>query len=139
MTPTQTFWIATKAIVFYENKVLLIRRQTEDSYAASEFDLPWWRLEFSEMPEDWLRREVMEEVGLNIEIISPSRTWSFVKDDFQLVGITYITKTIDNKIILSHEHEDFIWIEEEEINNHNLPEWLIKELDIWFNNNKKLK
>lgn len=138
MTTPKTFWIATKAVIFYENKALLIKRHNDDNYAASEYDLPWWRLEFWEIPEDWLRREVMEEVNLNIDIVSPSRTWSFVKNDFQIVGITFVTNSNSDKIILSQEHEDFMWIEKEEINNNNLPKWLIKELNVWFNIKEKL-
>ena len=61
-----TFGVAVKAYIFKDNKLLVIYK-TE--------------AEFGEQPEIALRREVYEEVGLQIDVLQPFMVWSFVKNE----------------------------------------------------------
>ncbi len=109
------FGIATKALIMKENKILFIYKTDKEAEGgrAPNFkrDHPGGRLEFGETPICALKREVMEEVGLNIEVICPVNTWTFSRDRFQLVGIDFLCEYISGEIVLSEEHESFEWMD----------------------------
>jgi len=121
---------ATKAVIFKDSKVLLITKSDEEEINPNTVDIPGGRLEFGEMPEDSLMREVMEETGLKIQIIKPTRCWSFVRHEknLQLVGVTYCCKFIEGEERLSHEHKNFVWMNPKEIMKGDFPDWLKKEV-----------
>jgi len=132
-TKKEKFGIALKALIVHNSKVLIVKRFSGDDYKPNEFDLPGGRLEFGEIPENALKREILEETGLEIEIIKPSRIWNLHKNDNeQIIGITYLTKTVSDKIKLSFEHQDYKWIDFEDYKNSNIPFWLKLELESGF-------
>ncbi|MBT3304449.1 NUDIX domain-containing protein [Candidatus Woesearchaeota archaeon] len=121
---------ATKAIIFKEEKVLLITKSDKEDINPNTVDIPGGRLEFGETPEDALRREVKEETGIEIEIIKPSHCWTLIKKEkeFQLVGVTFYCKFLSGIETLSEEHTEFKWIDPEQILKEDFPEWLKKEI-----------
>lgn len=123
--------IATKAIIFnVKGKVLIINKSVTEKINPKTIDIPGGRLEFGENPEDGLKREVLEEVGLEIDIIAPSRVWSMTKDDLYLVGITFSTICKNGKaeINLSDEHESFVWLSVSDIQKGEYPIWVKDEV-----------
>ena len=67
---------------------------------------------------------------MRIEIIKPTRCWSFVKEEknFQLVGVTFCCNYAGGEEILSDEHDSFIWVDAQEIIDGEYPSWLKKEI-----------
>jgi ADP-ribose pyrophosphatase YjhB (NUDIX family) len=61
--------VAQKAIIEHEGKILFVRSSSD-----SKWDLPGGRLNVGEAPKDGLKREVAEELGLQIEVGSPVYT-----------------------------------------------------------------
>lgn len=58
-----------------------------------------------------------------------TRTRTITKENFCLVGITFLVKCENvTKIVLSNEHTDFFWKNKEEILIGEFPEWLKKEI-----------
>jgi 8-oxo-dGTP diphosphatase len=125
------FGIATKAIIKNrDNKYLVIFKSDTEDVNPNEIDIPGGRLKFGEDVENGLKREVEEELGITIEILKPSRTWGFVKDDLHLVGITFLANYVNGNIKLSGEHTNFQWVEKETILNGDYPKWIKKEFDV---------
>ena len=58
--------VATKAIIVKDGKVLIVRDHKDDAM----WDLPGGRINIGENIEDALRREIMEELGVEINIKS---------------------------------------------------------------------
>jgi mutator protein MutT len=58
--------VGVGAIIFRENSVLLVQRGREPS--LGQWTLPGGLVELGESLEEAVRREVMEEVGLNVEV-----------------------------------------------------------------------
>ena len=134
------FGIALKALVIFNSKVLIIKRDSEDDYKPNEYDLPGGRLEFGEKPEEALVREIFEETGLKIEILLPSRIWCMKKNNIeQIIGITFLVTTNSDNVQLSFEHQDFKWIDFNTYNNVELPFWLKLELESGLNLYNKIK
>lgn len=111
---TDKFGIANKAYVFRDNMLLLIYKTDEearnDPNPTQKLDLPGGRLEFGENPYRGLMREVFEEVGISVNVIKPIAVWTYIRDNFQLVGINYLCEWQGGAITLSAEHERFEWV-----------------------------
>ena len=127
---TNTINFATKGVIFKEDKVLLVVKSDSEEINPNTVDIPGGRLEFGEMPEDGLKREIMEETALEADVIKPTRCWSFVKEEkgFQLVGVTFLCEYKSGEVKLSDEHDKVLWIDPEEVLNGDYPSWLKKEI-----------
>jgi len=107
-------FIATKALIAYEGKILLLRESGvyQEGTNAGRFDVPGGRLKLGERFDEALRREVFEETGLEIEIGRPIAVneWRPVVrgEQWQIVGIFYQHIGIDEgqfkQIFFFHTH-----------------------------------
>mgnify|MGYP000882751431 FL=1 len=128
------FFIAVKALLFDQDKFLLVKRSDKARGEHHYWELPGGRMEFGETPENALQRELKEETGLSANILCPLQTWSFFREEeTQIVGITFLCKAEANNVQLSSEHDDFAWVRFDEITQYNIvPSVLsdLKKLDI---------
>lgn len=91
-------------IVIQDNKILLIKKVTGPY--DGKLDLPGGTIEFQERPEDTLKREFLEETGINIKEYtlfdsdSVSFTWIYNNQEikFHHIGIFYLIKEYNNEI-----------------------------------------
>lgn len=68
MEKTQIFqWVAIKALIIENGKVLLGKRLDQDDYGL--FEIPGGKLEVGESFKETLKREVSEETGVEIDPI----------------------------------------------------------------------
>jgi len=104
------FRIAVKAFIVDDNKLLLIKRRSNDVHKPGEWDIPGGRLELGEDPRDGVKREAMEEVGLPIEPVLPVAINHFTRDDGQLITmIIFVCRPESTEIKLSEEHQEYRW------------------------------
>lgn len=79
------------------------------------------RINQLEDPEKALKREIMEEVGIEIEIIKPISVYHIFRGKKiaknELVGIMYWCETDTENVKISAEHTDFKWVEAKEALN----------------------
>lgn len=93
------------ALVIKDNKILLIKKVTGPY--DGRLDLPGGTIEFAETPENALKRELMEEVGIEIteyelfDANSVTVNWQY-KEDIQVrvhhIGIFYKVLNYKNEI-----------------------------------------
>lgn len=125
------FSVATKAIIKNdEGKYLVIFKSETEEINPNEIDIPGGRMKFGESAEESLKREVEEELGINIEVENPSRVWGFVKEDLHLIGITFLAKYIGGELKLSGEHTKYEWVDKEKILTGDYPKWIKEEFKI---------
>ena len=105
--------VATKGMILNnDNKVLILQRANDDEFKPSIWELPGGNLEKHESEKDGLKREIMEETGLKIDIINVLDSRSFMKKEkFRLRIITFLCKAKTTNIVLSYEHKDFAWVD----------------------------
>jgi 8-oxo-dGTP diphosphatase len=118
-----------KAIVLKNNKVLVMRRSMEEDHAQGLWDTPGGAIDFAEDHKVCLLREVLEEAGIDIEIIKPLRVWSYFKNpDTQIIGVTMLCRYKSGEVKLSEEHTEFKWIDPEKILNMETTDGIRKDV-----------
>lgn len=127
----KTFGIAAKAVIInQEKKFLVLKKSSSEDINPNTYDFPGGRVEFGEMLEEAVVREVKEETGYNVTPITVFNGWTFVKDDtFQLAGVDFICKLDDGVPSLSGEHISIEWLDLETVLKMNeIPKWMIATL-----------
>jgi len=87
------------------------------NYPQGHWDFVKGKVEQSETPYETASRETKEETGISdIEFIdgfeeSVEYNFKFKNEDIHKTVVFFLAKTNEKKIILSHEHNDFIWLE----------------------------
>ncbi|MBI2667414.1 NUDIX domain-containing protein [Candidatus Woesearchaeota archaeon] len=127
-------------------KFLLLFRKANEKYKES-WDFPRGLVE-EEDEKSTVEREILEETGIEVmkfipkfrEIIS-----FFYRKDNELIKkeiIYYLIETIEEKVELSHEHNDFKWLEFEEaikLLTHKSSKDILKKADEFLKENSKQK
>jgi ADP-ribose pyrophosphatase YjhB (NUDIX family) len=76
--------LRVKSLVVQDNRASLLVE------SHGRLDSPGGRVEKVERLEEGLRREILDETGLAVEILSPVANWKFMKNDHLLVkGLTF--------------------------------------------------
>lgn len=106
--------ISVRALIKNNERILLVRRTGGNPLYRGQYELPGGKVEFGEEPEQSLRREVNEELGIETGVIQLYRVISWmdiVERDTQHIIIVYLAGLIDSsaKITLGPEHDKFQW------------------------------
>ncbi len=104
-------------VVNEEGRVLALKRQDSDCRRPSAWDLPGGNLEVGEEIHDSVRREVLEETGLEIGDIKPLRVESSMgskPEGIEVVVIGWWGKASGTQVRLSSEHKVWKWVRPEE-------------------------
>ena len=87
------------------------------NYPQGHWDFIKGKIEENETPHETSLRETKEETGVsNIEFIdgfeeSVEYDFRFKKEDIHKKVIFFLAKTDEKNIKLSHEHNDYLWLE----------------------------
>jgi 8-oxo-dGTP diphosphatase len=99
-------------------RILLMQRASTADYAPGLWEDLTGRMKQFEEPEDALRREVREETGLEIEVVKPIKVFHLYRGERtaenELVGIVFWCTTQSDRVTLSHEHQDYRWVQPRE-------------------------
>ncbi len=87
---------AMKALIIEDGKILALKKNIN---GKSIWDIPGGRMHYGEDPEDCLKREVLEETGLQIEIAAPIGVWHFFRetDKSQVVCSTFLCSKVSGE------------------------------------------
>lgn len=101
--------ITTQAVIKnLKNEILLLKRNKPDGW----FTLPGGTAHHGEEIKECLKRELLEETGLDFKIGKPIWIWQSDHIGKDLIGIVFETKDIvveNTTIKLSPEHSEFDW------------------------------
>lgn len=119
--------IACKALIYHNSEILILREATA-SYVegtnGGRYHLPGGRIKSGEHFIDGLLREVKEETGLEVKVGKPLYVGEWCPvirgEQNQIIGIFFICKAASKTVILSHEHDDYLWISAGSYNEYDL-------------------
>jgi len=87
------------------------------NYPQGHWDFIKGKVEEGETPHETALRETKEETDISdIEFIdgfkeSVEYNFKFKNEDIHKIVVFFLAKTDEKKITLSHEHNDFVWLE----------------------------
>lgn len=118
--------VAAKAIVVKDGKVLILREASTYDEGANigKYGVPGGRINADESFFAALKREVMEETGLEIEIGNPlhiGEWWPVIKGmKTHIVALYVQCHPIGDNIKLSEEHDSYAWIDADNMSDYNI-------------------
>ena len=121
---------AVKAFIVYEGKVLLLRESAnyEDGTNIGKFDVVGGRVKPGQRFDESLFREIKEETGLEIKIGNPFHIgeWRPVirGEQWQVVGTFVECFAESDNVLLSKDHDEYLWIDPKNYRKYNLIETL---------------
>jgi 8-oxo-dGTP pyrophosphatase MutT (NUDIX family) len=71
------FFFAQKAFIVKDNQLLLVRKSLDDPNQPGKWEVPGGRMDFGEEVDEHLKREVLEEVGLQVRPGMPFHIWQW--------------------------------------------------------------
>jgi len=122
---------AQKAFIINEGKLLLIKKSENAPVEPNKWEVPGGRIKFGESVEDHIKREVKEEVGIDIEVGEPFDIWTFFIDSSKNVDRAQVVvvarfcrpKSLNINFI-GHDETDYIseynWVPIQEILKYDL-------------------
>lgn len=110
-------FVSAHVVIFKNNKFLILKRSKTDDWMPEHYGLPGGKLDKDENIKDALVRECKEEANLNIQ----SQDLIFLPkiSNKSEHGFYYTTKFSGN-IKLDHEHEDFKWVQYDDLANYKI-------------------
>ncbi|MDO5860320.1 NUDIX domain-containing protein [Methanobrevibacter sp.] len=113
--------LAVRGICEVNDKILLLKIRSKSSHDANKWEIPGGKVKKGEFFDDALRREFMEETGLEITIESLYNTiqnnYTACKTKEQVKSIQLIMKVTSNsdEVTISDEHDDYNWFTRDEL------------------------
>ena len=116
----EKFTVAQWGVLMRRDKCLIVR-----GTGRNEWELPGGRIDEGELitksTESAFRREIKEELGLDNFDIIDSVGWMVgytPSNNVPVCRLVYVLKNDSDDIKLSDEHEEYKWINVEEVNNY---------------------
>lgn len=103
----------TCAIILIHNKILVTQR-SERMKLPLKWEFPGGKLEEGESEIECVKREIKEEINLDIEIVKKLTNSIHDYGTFKINLIPFIANHIEGEIILS-EHKDYILLDKTEL------------------------
>ena len=117
------YYNTVKGLILYKDKYLILEKE---DFIGGKYEVPWGRKEYGETDKEALKREIYEEVGLEVEIQKLLNEWSLdlKEKGILLDGKTYLCESNSDNVVLSDEHFNYKWIERKELEKLDCPNWL---------------
>lgn len=118
--------VTGKAVVLDDmNRVLFLRRSKRYKGVEGLWELPGGRIDYKEKIDLGVKREVVEECGLTIKSLEVGMLWELFREGKpDILGVTYICRKKDGDIQLSEEHNNYKWVELNDIESVDMIEEL---------------
>lgn len=105
----------TCALIFLGNKILVTQR-SEKMKLPLKWEFPGGKLEENESEIDCIKREILEEINIEIEVVKQLSNSVYDYGSFKINLIPFIANYVSGEIILS-EHKDYKLLDKAELLN----------------------
>ena len=114
MSSKALFHVTVKGVVVYNQRLLLLKKikPSKDNYGY--WELPGGGMEYNESPNEAVKREIMEETGLEVDVEGMISSFHVVRKDKEIVGIIFLCYAKNDLVQLSSEHTEYVFVTQEE-------------------------
>ena len=103
------------AIIINDDKILCVQRnENKLPYISKKYEFPGGKMEPGETKKDAIKREILEELEMDIDVKEEYLTVTHQYPDFMIVMHSFICNSMDRKISLT-EHIDYKWLKKDEL------------------------
>ncbi len=123
------------AFIYSEGKVLIAKRSSMAKIFPGTYELPGGKVEFGESPEQALKREILEELGVRIYVKQPFYAFSYLAHEGRRhhVEITFLCELAESPDnIRLTEHEDMQWVTREQLDDFRMSAEVRKAAEAGF-------
>ncbi len=105
----------TAAVIIQDHKILCVQRnENMYDYISKKWEFPGGKVEENEQLEDTIKREILEELNININVISFLIQVNHQYPDFKLKMDTFLCEINHGELELK-EHIDYKWLSVNEL------------------------
>ena len=126
MSMEPKLFIAGKAFILHEGKVLILRESSKysDGTQTGNYDVVGGRLTPGEPFNESLLREIKEETGLDVQIGEPfflNESFPTVRGEPWHIVRVFVECTVESDDVkLSDDHDDALWIDPRTYKEHRI-------------------
>ncbi|MBE6507805.1 MAG: NUDIX domain-containing protein [Methanobrevibacter sp.] len=117
-----TMWgLTVRGICEFNGKILLLKIRSRSAHDAGRWEIPGGKVKKCEFFDDALKREYIEETGLEIDVDSlynvVRKDYTACKTNEDIKSIQLIMKVTcqSDDVVISEEHDDYGWFSLDEI------------------------
>jgi 8-oxo-dGTP diphosphatase len=114
--------LTARGICEFNDKILLLKIRSKSAHDAGRWEIPGGKVKKCEFFDEALKREYLEETGLDIDIVS---LYNVVRNDYTACKTSEEVKSIQlimkvtcesDEVNISREHDDYGWFTLDEVN-----------------------
>ena len=119
-----TMWgLTVRGICQNDEKILLLKIRSRSAHDAGKWEIPGGKVKKCEFFDESLKREYLEETGLEIDVDS---LYNVVRNDYTACKTSEKVKSIQlimkvtcesDEVVISEEHDDYGWFSMDEVND----------------------
>ena len=114
------------ALLFQKGKIFATKRgDSPYAYVAHKYEFPGGKIEEGERGEDAVKRELKEELDLDVKVCSLYASHTFEYPDFIITLFVYECEQLSDFVL--KEHESYAWIAPADLKEE---EWAPADADI---------
>lgn len=106
--------LTVKAVIINQQGQILLLKRTKGDINGEKWDLPGGGVDEGEELELALKREILEETGLGVEIGPLLRISEFFRQNGETLeekrGVRFLAFAQDDSVNVSSEHSEFVWL-----------------------------
>ena len=125
--------LAVKSMIVNDGKLLILKRSSDDIHKPGIWEIPGGRINPDENLVSGLKRETLEETGLDINVRRLISARHFIRDDNQEIEMhIFLCNAKDaGNVVLSEEHNSYEWVDISKA-KEKLTEFFHEEIDLLF-------
>lgn len=141
----EELFFAQKAFIIKNEKLLLVRKSAEDPNQPGLWEVPGGRMVFGEEVDEHLKREVREEVGLDVAPGTPFHIWQWRIDRskdagiarWQIVAVARVCEPLTAELSSAGRVEDdylaeMAWVPFSDLNKYALIPNMLPVMDLFL-------